>query len=97
LLDRLRPWIRRDLQVILEVTEAELVLRVVEALLKRYHPTSQMFMNEMYPYLHEATELFAHELVAFARSPFSVAGYDSSIEYDEVRIPIALESGHERS
>ena len=80
-LRRLRPWIRRDLQLFLGAPEAELVLRVAEALLPRHHSQSSQFIESLRPYLARRAEHFAHELLGFTRSPYSVERYDEHVVY----------------
>ncbi|RUP45918.1 hypothetical protein BC936DRAFT_147586 [Jimgerdemannia flammicorona] len=86
-LSRLIPWLRRELQAILDDDNVELVREYVMALLKTYDPQSQEAVDRLCPFLHARTEHFLHELVAFARSPFDMATYDRRAQYDDMEPP----------
>jgi hypothetical protein len=53
---------------------------------------SQEAIDALTPFLFEKTELFLHELLAFARSPLDIRAYDTVAQYDwptraEQRLP----------
>ncbi|KAF9210170.1 hypothetical protein BGZ59_009766 [Podila verticillata] len=105
LIERLVPWIRRELQAILSLslpasstssssrsgqgqhppredpnptssselmTGLELIREYITAVLKRYDLQTDQAQDLLRDFLHEHTEHFVHELMAFARSPFSM-------------------------
>jgi hypothetical protein len=43
---------------------------------------SEEAIQALWPFLYENTELFIHELVSFARSPFDMKTYDRTVQYD---------------
>eukprot|EP01134_Creolimax_fragrantissima_P002408 CFRG2408T1 len=80
-LNRLVPFITRDLQVILQVSDVELVNTLVLGLLERFDVQSEEFAQHLRPFLFEKTEQFTHELLGFMRSPFDMVGYDNTVQY----------------
>jgi hypothetical protein len=86
-LERLEPWLDRELHVLLGAEEdVELVKEFVLSLMRTYDLQSAAAMRELRPFFFERTEQFVHELVAFARSPFPMGVYDRYVQYgtDEV-------------
>ncbi|KAF8987244.1 hypothetical protein BGZ52_005463 [Haplosporangium bisporale] len=115
LIERLVPWIRRELQAILSLslpasstssssrsgqgqhppredpnptssselmTGLELIREYITAVLKRYDLQTDQAQDLLRDFLHEHTEHFVHELMAFARSPFSMEAYDQAAQGD---------------
>ncbi|KAG0265981.1 hypothetical protein DFQ27_000231 [Actinomortierella ambigua] len=120
-LDRLAPWIRRELQAITwllttrgiasgqnvpspssssssspslgsvadddgllrdEVAPGlEVVREYILAVMKQYDLQTDPAMDLLQGFLHEYTEHFVHELMAYARSPFSIEAYDQAAQY----------------
>ncbi|KAG0319633.1 hypothetical protein BGZ97_001755 [Linnemannia gamsii] len=111
-LDRLVPWIRRELQAIttlnpsprsevpsqglanptttrsadnnaLEETDSglEIIREYIIAVCRRYDLQTDQGQDLIRDFLHEHTEHFVHELMGFARSPFSIEAYDRSAQY----------------
>ncbi|KAL1923408.1 uncharacterized protein VTP21DRAFT_8388 [Calcarisporiella thermophila] len=80
---RLVPWIRRDLQAILEEENAEIVREYVIAVLKTHDLRTESALELLRPFLEPYTEHFVHELVAFARSPLEIRAYDITVQYNE--------------
>ncbi|KAL7748022.1 hypothetical protein RI367_006568 [Sorochytrium milnesiophthora] len=98
-LDRLVPWIRRDLQALdplvpLTASSAsrsspvtnniEFVQQYVVAVLKQHDPQSPEAVHALSSLLQEYAEHFLLELVSFARSPFNIATYDRTIDYEGI-------------
>ncbi|KAG0019823.1 hypothetical protein BGZ81_009591 [Podila clonocystis] len=101
-IERLVPWIRRELQAILTLsplasssssrsgpnpsgellTGLELIREYITAVLKRYDLQTDQAQDLLRDFLHEHTEHFVHELMAFARSPFSMEAYDSVAQHE---------------
>jgi E3 ubiquitin-protein ligase Topors len=82
-LQRLRPWLRRDLRAVLgEEEDVELLVLFIEGALVRYSMQEQRTVDVLLPYLGDRTEQFIHELVSFARSPFELDTYDRLVQYD---------------
>ncbi|KAF9306099.1 hypothetical protein BGZ74_007567 [Mortierella antarctica] len=108
-IERLVPWIRRELQAILTLshpasasssssssrsdpnpsgelmTGLELIREYITAVLKRYDLQTDQAQDLLRDFLHEHTEHFVHEMMAFARSPFSMEAYDAAAQYDTPR------------
>ncbi|XP_069031592.1 uncharacterized protein [Embiotoca jacksoni] len=90
-LNRLRPWLRRELTVLYgaHASLVDIVQRIIMARLARHGledtPTIE---EELRPFLLARTEHFLHELVSFARSPLSLDNYDQRAAYEP---PAALE------
>lgn len=95
-LDRLRPWIRRDLLALLhgDIQSVNIVYHLIISLLSKYHPQTEDFMAPLRPLLHDRTEHFVHELVQFARSPFSVSTYDQTVQYGSVSNDVSTSAEH---
>ncbi|KAG0349013.1 hypothetical protein BGZ54_004493, partial [Gamsiella multidivaricata] len=112
-IDRLIPWIRRELRAILSLstdddngpslstsaesrvqrdhqphhshhhhrfeeisTGLEVIREYVIAVLRRYDLQTDEAQDLLRGFLEEHTEQFVHELMAFARSPYSIEAYD---------------------
>ncbi|KAG0258347.1 hypothetical protein BG011_003339 [Mortierella polycephala] len=112
-LDRLIPWIRRELRAILSLssddntkpvisgqhsatedvrsyryeeidTGLEVIREYIIAVMKRYDLQTDQAQDLLRDFLHEHTEHFVHELMAFARSPHSIDAYDRTSQYNDV-------------
>ncbi|KAF9200388.1 hypothetical protein BGZ49_009391 [Haplosporangium sp. Z 27] len=106
-LDRLIPWIRRELQAILSLDNQpnsdsssltstpsmtencqdsdrglELIREYIIAVLKRFDLQTDQAQDLLRDFLYEHTEQFVHELMGFARSPYSIEAYDRVAQYD---------------
>lgn len=82
-LDRLIPWLNRELQVLLnnEPTHIAYVLSVIMDALTQYDIRTSEFRNMVRPFFAIHTEHFSHELLNFARTNFDLYGYDQSVTY----------------
>ncbi|XP_074555341.1 uncharacterized protein LOC141811258 isoform X2 [Halichoeres trimaculatus] len=84
-LNRLRPWLRRELTVLYGAhgSLVDIVQRIIMARLARHGledtPTIE---DELRPFLLARTDHFLHELVSFARSPLSLENYDLQAVYE---------------
>ncbi len=91
-LNRLRPWLRRELTVLYGAhgSLVDIVQRIIIARLAGHGledtPTIE---EELRPFLLARTDHFLHELVSFARSPLSLENYDLQAVYELP--PAALE------
>uniref|UniRef100_A0A3P8TSN7 E3 ubiquitin-protein ligase Topors n=1 Tax=Amphiprion percula TaxID=161767 RepID=A0A3P8TSN7_AMPPE len=84
-LNRLRPWLRRELTVLYgaHISLVDIVQRFVMAQLAHYGlEDTHTIEQELRPFLSERAEHFLHELVSFARSPLSLDNYDLQATYD---------------
>lgn len=85
LLNRLRPWLRRELMVLYGAHGwlVDIVQRIILARLACHGledtPTIE---EELRPFLLARTDHFLHELVSFARSPLSLENYDLQAAYE---------------
>ncbi|XP_072748525.1 uncharacterized protein [Anoplolepis gracilipes] len=82
-LDRLVPWINRELQVLLnnEPGIIAYALSIIMNALTRFDIRSPEFRNNVQPFLAAHTDHFAHELLNFAQTNFDLVGYDQSVTY----------------
>ncbi|XP_077263165.1 E3 ubiquitin-protein ligase Topors [Temnothorax americanus] len=82
-LDRLIPWLNRELQVLLdnEPTHVAYVLSIIMDALTQYDIRSPEFRNIVRPFFTVHTDHFAHELLNFAQTNFDLVGYDQSVTY----------------
>lgn len=68
MLQRIEPWIRRELQAILGDPDPSIIVHVVTSLFisENTHSTQQYagddFLAPLRPFLHEHAEMFWHEL-----------------------------------
>lgn len=95
LLNRLRPWLRRELMVLYGAhgSLVDIIQRIIMARLARHGledtPTIE---DELRPFLLARTDHFLHELVSFARSPLSLESYDLQAVYEPPTAPMELEA-----
>lgn len=94
LLNRLRPWLRRELTVLYGAhgSLVDIVQRIITARLARHGledtPTIE---EELRPFLLARTDHFLHELVNFARSPLSLENYDLQAVYEPPAAALELD------
>ncbi|KJE93508.1 hypothetical protein CAOG_04288 [Capsaspora owczarzaki ATCC 30864] len=82
LVQRLVPWIARDLDVLLaDASTVTFVLNYILSLLEEVDLQSNAFVALVQSFLHEHSEHFVHELVQFARSTLDMAAYDRHVQY----------------
>ncbi|XP_039215724.1 E3 ubiquitin-protein ligase Topors-like isoform X2 [Crotalus tigris] len=83
-LNRLVPWLKRELRVLCG-THASLVNNIQHIILNNitvYDLESQAFADVIQPHLLHYTNHFLHEFINFARSPFNIKVYDWRASYD---------------
>lgn len=83
-LNRLVPWLKRELKVLCG-THASLINNIQHIILNNitiYDLDSQAFSDIMQPHLLHYTNHFLHEFINFARSPFNIKAYDWRACYD---------------
>ncbi|XP_010548929.1 PREDICTED: E3 ubiquitin-protein ligase Topors [Tarenaya hassleriana] len=101
ILQKIEPWIRRELQVVLRDPDPSIVVHVASSLfiesLERKHdqysgqtgmPVDEL--SSLRKFLHDKVEIFWHELGCFAESTLNLETYDTVVEY--IRIDGTQES-----
>jgi len=81
MLERVRPWVLRDVAIIIGNGDIQYVANIVLDLLRRFPITSEDFYERLFPYLGLHTRRFLVELDSFARSPFDMTTYDARVVY----------------
>lgn len=81
MLERVRPWVQRDITVIIGSGDVVGITDIVVGLLRNFPITSEDFYERLFPYLGLHTRRFIQELDAFARSPFDMTTYDARVLY----------------
>lgn len=81
MLERVRPWVLRDVAVIIGNGDVQYVAGTVLDLLRHFPLTSEDFYERLFPYLGLHTRRFLLELESFARSPFDMTTYDARVVY----------------
>ena len=81
MLERVRPWVLRDVAVSTGNADVAGVADIVLGLLRNFPITSEDFHERLFPYLGLHTRRFLQELDAFARSPFDMTTYDARVVY----------------
>ncbi|XP_034424670.1 E3 ubiquitin-protein ligase Topors-like [Hippoglossus hippoglossus] len=93
-LNKLRPWLRRELTVLYGAhgTLVDIVQRIIMAQLARHGlEDSPTIEDELRPFLLARTDHFLHELVNFARSPLSLENYDLQAVYEPPAAALELD------
>ncbi|XP_066472820.1 E3 ubiquitin-protein ligase Topors-like [Tiliqua scincoides] len=83
-LNRLVPWLKRELRVLCG-THASLINNIQHIILNNitiYDLDSPALADIMRPHLLHYTNHFLHEFISFARSPFNIKAYDWRACYD---------------
>lgn len=94
-LQRIEPWIKRELQAILGDPDPCVIVHVATSLFISIHerkyegPSGQSevepdFLSPLQPFLHEKTKMFWHELRCFAECSYSMETYDRLVEYSRL-------------
>jgi len=81
MLERVRPWVLRDIAAIAGNGHIQTIADIVLQLLRQFPITSDDFYERLFPYLGLHTRRFLLELDAFARSPFDMTTYDARVVY----------------
>lgn len=93
ILQRIEPWIRRELMAILEDSDPSVIVHVVtstyiSSLEKKINvPSGSISAEDDYvaplrPFLHERANMFWHELRCFAESSLTLETYDRVAQYN---------------
>ncbi|XP_076763577.1 E3 ubiquitin-protein ligase Topors [Xylocopa sonorina] len=82
-LNRLIPWLNRELQVLLSnnASHVAYVLRAISNALVQYDIRSLQFRDIVRPHFGTFTDHFVHELLNYARTNFDLVGYDQYVTY----------------
>ncbi|KAJ3111001.1 hypothetical protein HDU96_006101 [Phlyctochytrium bullatum] len=79
--DRVRPWITRDLQVLLKDSDVEIIQELVVSVMERFALSSKEAVDELRPYVPKNTEQFLKELEVFAQSTLNMKQWDKLVRY----------------
>uniref|UniRef100_A0A3B4G555 E3 ubiquitin-protein ligase Topors n=1 Tax=Pundamilia nyererei TaxID=303518 RepID=A0A3B4G555_9CICH len=93
-LNRLRPWLRRELTVLYgsHTSLVDIVQRIIMARLARHGlENTPNIEEELRPFLLARTEHFLHELISFARSSLSLENYDLQAVYEPPDAAVELD------
>ncbi|KAI5349568.1 PREDICTED: E3 ubiquitin-ligase [Prunus dulcis] len=96
ILQRIEPWIRRELQALLGDRDPSIIVHVATSLFiaslenEGHVPSGQCdvrddFLARLRPFLLDRTDMFWHELRCFAKSSFNMETYDAVVEYKRLR------------
>ncbi|CAH2058758.1 unnamed protein product [Thlaspi arvense] len=96
LIERIEPWIRRELQAVLGDPDPSIIVHVASALfIKRLARESNQQSvqtgmlaedegSSLRKFLYDKEDVFWHELRCFAESSLTMETYDAVVEYNEV-------------
>eukprot|EP01119_Soliformovum_irregulare_P016337 TRINITY_DN4707_c0_g1_i1.p1 TRINITY_DN4707_c0_g1~~TRINITY_DN4707_c0_g1_i1.p1 ORF type:complete len:308 (+),score=42.44 TRINITY_DN4707_c0_g1_i1:42-965(+) len=79
---RLRPWMTRELQAILQEEDVDMIVSLFLAILHKHAISSKEAVAQFGQWIFEHAETFCHELECFANSPLDMHSYDRSVRYD---------------
>ncbi|KAM7485115.1 hypothetical protein LguiA_001124 [Lonicera macranthoides] len=93
ILEKIEPWIRRELQAILCDPDPSVIVHVATSLfISSLEETRRVssgessvadnYLNPLQPFLLERTDPFWHELRCFAESSFNMETYDTVVDYE---------------
>lgn len=88
-LERLIPWLNREVQVLLTISRSSnavnshiaFVMSKIMDALRQYDIRSAEFRGVVWPFFTLQTDHFIHELLNFARTNFDIIGYDQAVTY----------------
>ncbi|KAI5650696.1 hypothetical protein M9H77_36701 [Catharanthus roseus] len=91
-LQRIEPWIKRELHAVLGDPDPPVIVHVATSLFISMHErkhecipeqldVAHGFLSPLWRFLHERTEMFWHELRCFAECSYSMETYDGLVEY----------------
>ncbi|KAH3764693.1 E3 ubiquitin-protein ligase Topors [Pelomyxa schiedti] len=78
---KLLPWIKRELQAILQEEDVTLLSEYVMGIIKEHELSDPKAISQLKGILFDNTDLFVHELRMFASSPFTMETYDKIVKY----------------
>lgn len=89
-INRLAPWLNRELNALLEENTQQ-VMTLVDVILthlREHHIKGRFFRNLLSQYFGSKTSHFIHEFYNFMQSPFDMIGYDRHVLYTHRHIEI---------
>lgn len=91
---KLRPWLTRELEALLEDEDVELLVIFILSLLQQQDINSEQAKEQLRSIFFEYLDTFIHEFLNFANSPYDMHTYDRLVKYDYSN---AKQSKHSRS
>lgn len=83
-LHRLVPWLKRELLVLYGPIGGlvNMVQHIIMSKITCFDMESEVFQEELRPFLQGRTDHFLHEFICFAKSPFNMETHDHHAVYD---------------
>ncbi|KAI9123287.1 hypothetical protein K1719_006176 [Acacia pycnantha] len=92
-LQKIEPWIRRELQAVLGDPDPTVIVHVAtsqyfawleEKVSSGQFDVEERFISPLRPYLQDKARIFWHELRCYAESPYNIETYDAVVEYKKL-------------
>jgi len=84
MIQKIRPWIARELTAITDLTDVEVLTQLVISLVTKVNIHVPKGHSALKEFLHDNVDLFIHELACFACSSHKdMASYDKYVRYDK--------------
>eukprot|EP01116_Phalansterium_solitarium_P022057 TRINITY_DN7145_c0_g1_i2.p1 TRINITY_DN7145_c0_g1~~TRINITY_DN7145_c0_g1_i2.p1 ORF type:complete len:401 (+),score=102.25 TRINITY_DN7145_c0_g1_i2:80-1282(+) len=79
---RLRPWLTRELEAVLDEADVDVLVVFLISLLQQHELGSAEVQRELRDIVYDYAPAFTHELAVYANSPYDLASYDRLVQYD---------------
>lgn len=80
---KLKPWVKRELQSILEEENVDSILLIFQQIFHNFHDNldSPLFFSKIEEFLQHYTPIFIRELRCFVKSSLTMVAYDRKVRY----------------